>query len=507
MLGGGKTEREEVAVVPTPEWVVGRKVRNRDSREGEITTHLLFDKQVNEVERTHYFRNVYRVENAAGVERASQLSVNYSPERMKLRLHTIQVFREGELSDRTSQGEFQTIQRELDLEQSLVFHGELTLLKVLYDIRVGDVIDFSYSLEMVNERYRDHFWDLFLTQFSYSRGKHFYSLLTNREESLRFGADHGVAEAERSEENGFVRLSWEFDLQEPVAIDDGMPRGHNPFQTLEFSTMPDYGPIVASESGSWQKDDSFSWPEMESLLRFSEGADEVEKIETAISWVMDHIRYQGIAIGELAVVPAPVTEVLERRFGDCKEKSALLVKILRALGHQAWPALVSSEQRWRIAERLPSPSVFDHAIVCLEFNGALHWIDATNPYVSRKIGRFRKSDFGYALLLDQKSASLVEMEKWQPEDFRITTETVARIREGDFGGRLDYSLEATGLAAEKLKYLIELEGKALLEESLLNQLRERFADIEFEAGVEVTECSWEKVCLFLSSKVASPHLL
>jgi len=78
------------------------------------------------------------------------------------------------------------------------------------------------------------------------------------------------------------------------------------------------------------------------------------------------------------------------------------------------------------------------------------------------------------------------------------------VNETDFGGTLDHTLKASGLAAEHWKGMLEVKGIKSLEESLLNELREFFPGIEFEGRVEVVEDSYESFVLRYKAK--GPHL-
>ena len=45
---------------------------------------------------------------------------------------------------------------------------------------------------------------------------------------------------------------------------------------------------------------------------------------------------------------------MERRFGDCKDKTLLLLSLLDALGIEAYPALVNTDVQRGIRQQAPS---------------------------------------------------------------------------------------------------------------------------------------------------------
>ena len=88
------------------------------------------------------------------------------------------------------------------------------------------------------------------------------------------------------------------------------------------------------------------------------------------------VRYTSLAFGESAIVPAACDKTLTRRFGDCKDQSALLVAMLRAAGHAAHVALVHSGESSDVPAEHPAINHFNHAIVCVAGQPPL-WIDPT----------------------------------------------------------------------------------------------------------------------------------
>ena len=127
----------------------------------------------------------------------------------------------------------------------------------------------------------------------------------------------------------------------------------------------------------------------------------------ALRFVQSDIRYVSISIGTNSHRPYAPAVVLHRRYGDCKDKSALLVTILRDLGINAKPVLVSVSYRKGFGDWLPSPKLFDHAIVRVELDGRQYWLDPTALQNAKNI-----ETFGYlhgekdVLVVDSSSVDL-----------------------------------------------------------------------------------------------------
>ncbi len=105
-----------------------------------------------------------------------------------------------------------------------------------------------------------------------------------------------------------------------------------------------------------------------------------DKVKAVLAWLRRNIRYTGLELGESAWVPSTSAQVLERKFGDCKDLALLTVAMLRSVGVDADVALVRSSGL-DVSPEIPGLSPFDHAIVHLPAAPDL-WLDPTNPFIA-----------------------------------------------------------------------------------------------------------------------------
>jgi hypothetical protein len=86
-----------------------------------------------------------------------------------------------------------------------------------------------------------------------------------------------------------------------------------------------------------------------------------EKAMAISRFVQDGIRYVGVEIGEGRWVPRPAALTLRQRYGDCKDKTALMRALLAAVEIPS-AAVLASTGHGVLAET-PSPWQFNHCIV------------------------------------------------------------------------------------------------------------------------------------------------
>lgn len=90
-----------------------------------------------------------------------------------------------------------------------------------------------------------------------------------------------------------------------------------------------------------------------------------QRLEALLAYLRQKVRYVAVEVGIGGYRPSPPAEVLSRKWGDCKDKSLLLVDLLRQVGIAAYPALILSARDRRIETAFPSPSQFNHLIVAV----------------------------------------------------------------------------------------------------------------------------------------------
>lgn len=151
--------------------------------------------------------------------------------------------------------------------------------------------------------------------------------------------------------------------------------------------------FVAAEAMSWEQLAGWYKPVFESAVsgdpsvvaKSAELAagldDETEVLRAMHEFVSKQVRYVGLEHGSWAYRPHDTATTLARRYGDCKDKSALLVDLLRQQGIDMSPVLVATTRKDAGKLVVPSSSYFDHLIVCGELgNGRQYCLDATDPY-------------------------------------------------------------------------------------------------------------------------------
>nr|WP_301003588.1 DUF3857 domain-containing protein [Arsukibacterium sp.] len=389
------------------------------------------------------------ITSSKGLEQAGQISIYFDPGYQQVALHQLNIIRDGNTINRYPQARLSLVQTEHELEK-LLYHGETALNIVLPDLRVGDIVQYSYSLTGSNPVFADRFNTSQRLNWTVPLQQQHWRLLWQKPEPLVYQFSKNTMPLQISKTAESVSYTLVQQNVAPVKHEDDTPDWYSPYNVLSFSNSPHWQDIARWGTELFEPAMATSPAVAAQVARLQRDyATAEQQIAAALQFVQTEIRYLGIELGESSHKPASAGQVLQQRYGDCKDKSVLLVSILRQLGLDAVPVLVNTELSTTIAERLPSAGVFDHAIVKLAFNDKNYWLDPTRSFQAGSLGSVYQPNYGYALELTPTVTELTSMsaatehtEVLINEQFRLAE---ALTRPAEYQVRTVYS----GLDAER----------------------------------------------------------
>lgn len=454
---------------PAPGWVQVQGLDLRRETPAGATggaDYLLTDLQVrHEPGREQaYSRYATRVLDASGLGEVANIEIVFDPAYQVLTLHAIDVVRDGRRLPRLAGAKVELLQREQELE-ARIFDGRMTAAVFLTDVRVGDVVDYSFTVEGGNPVFKGAVFGGVYTQWSVPVAHDHNRLLLAPGLSVQTRSAHGAVEPRvRVLADGYREYTWEQRDVPGVPGEADVPGWFDERPQIQWSQYRDWGEVV-----DWARP-LYAVParlgreleaEIDRIAR--EAGTPEERLMAALRFVQSEVRYLGVEVGINSHAPSPPDQVLARRFGDCKDKTVLLLAMLDRLGIEAAPALVHTERRRGNADRLPGPTAFDHVLVRAELDGRVAWVDPTRDPQPGGLDDIHQPDFGLALVVAPGSKALVPMRSpdWQPPLREVHFSIDAR--EGvDAPAALEVRTVARGLAAEHLRAQLASKGSAQL---------------------------------------------
>ncbi|HRQ65068.1 MAG TPA: DUF3857 domain-containing protein [Xanthomonadaceae bacterium] len=374
--------------------------------------YLLSDAQVR-IEgdsRVIFVRHASTAVNRNGVESIANIAIDFAPEYQRLTLHAIDVIRDGQRRSRLDAGQIRLLQRAQDLDR-LVFDSSVTASIFLDDVQVGDVVDYAFSIRGANPVFQGRHFGRFALQWSVPVLHDRSRLLVPLGRAIRIEHRNTELRPRQSERDGFLDYRWEQHDVAGKAIESDAPGWYQPRSSIQWTEFRDWN-AVARWAARLYGPRSAQSPLAAQVAAdiAARHASSKEQLLAALRFVQSEIRYLSMQIGEGSHAPHPPDLVLERRFGDCKDKTLLLLTLLDLLGIEARGALVHTQLGEGIADWLPSPGAFDHVMVQARIDGERYWLDPTRPPQGSSLDRLVQPDFGVALLIDPASQALTPMQ-------------------------------------------------------------------------------------------------
>lgn len=112
---------------------------------------------------------------------------------------------------------------------------------------------------------------------------------------------------------------------------------------------------------------------------------ELEKVRAIYYWVQENIKYIAFEYALGGFVPREANEVFQKKYGDCKDNTSLLFKMLEIAGikgHLAWIGTRSIPYSY---SDVPTPSVDNHMVLYYEYEGKPYFLDATGRFIPMEL--------------------------------------------------------------------------------------------------------------------------
>jgi len=215
-----------------------------------------------------------------------------------------------------------------------------------------------------------------------------------------------------------------------------------------------------------------------------------EFVLRATRFVQDEIRYVAVEVGMSRRRPTDPEVVMRRRYGDCKDKAALLTSMLLLGRVSARPVLVSTNHGRSLDGWAASPLAFDHAIVLARLgDGDPLFIDPTLTLQGGGLERMQYSMFDRVLELDPATTALRKTKREPAEEPSPLVRDEFHVATPETSGPtlLDSTRVYRGFLADAMRATVRAMTKEQLRRANLNRYAQDYPGIVDVGDVEVTD--------------------
>ena len=410
---------ELYAIDSVPDWVIERTLTKEkvtsEQYSGSPFYYLLvdFQEKLSADKFESYFRAVEKVNDSSRIEDASLISREFSQENERIIFNFCKIIRGEEEIDVLDEENIRTFQRETSLEQHIT-NGKMTFSLSIDDLRVGDILDYSYTIEeiagshpLIGKFYIANYWLNWVCPVI-SQYVRLINLSSNKLTLQLCKTVNYNTKMETSEIAPSETKEFSFSNLNRSNIDKNSPNWITA-DYLNISTKDTWQGVSKYLYDFYLTKETFDSINLESVEGLSLFGEKKKDIISIVRFVQDQIRYKGENKGIYSHTPKKPSITLKKRSGDCKDKSNLLLALLKCIDVEATLLLVNSTAGRVLPEKSASPYQFDHMIVEVAYDKKKYYFDPTIQKQRGDLGHTVDFFYGWGLPVNKRGSDIINL--------------------------------------------------------------------------------------------------
>ena len=416
----------------------------------DLTVKTVFDNGLG----SEFRQLAVEIHDQEGARRFRTHSFQYDPDTQHVDVRLMRVYRK----DGRELESVRTYETQLGEPWYRLYYDTRAVQIVFPNLEPGDVVEVRYRVDDVAHRnlFADYFGDMHLWQDYVPVASKRYVLITptSREIFTNEMGDTKVQHARQT--SGDQRIDdYVWNDVPPLRAEDGMPG------------MTEISPYLhVSTYRSWQDVGRWYWGLIHDQLYADQAlkrtvaelvADKKnlrDKVVAVHDWVVNHTRYVGLEFGIHGFLPYRVPLIVQRGFGDCKDKASLMYTMLREAGVDARIVLLRTRRNGAIRTSPASLAVFDHAITYVPELDM--YLDGTAEHSGT--AELPSEDQGVTVLLVGPQSAELRVTPVLPAASSVRTRQLTVALENDGSARVEGHEEVVGSDAAGYRQYYEAEG-------------------------------------------------
>ena len=201
-----------------------------------------------------------------------------------------------------------------------------------------------------------------------------FTLVIPKGMTLKYKMINGEYAPEITEEAKNIMYRWKLKNLPPIVKEPYMPNIKEIVPHLIYSSFDSW-----DELGQWFANKFYKCIEANKEIRakveeLARNQTSEEAIRNIFLYVLNQYRDVELDLGAAGYTPNKVSLVYHVKYGDCRDKAALLVSMLREAGMEAFPALIN-RSGVTVVKEVPSPKSFDDIIVAIKEDTIYYFLD------------------------------------------------------------------------------------------------------------------------------------
>lgn len=381
LVAGHAAADDKLTYAPAGDWVKPIVIPKPDPALSDIPLQFLAsDTQVHFGADGDSTYNEYalRVQTTQGLQSA-QSFVTWNPDYDTVTINKAQIIRGDQIIDLLKSQTYTIARRETNMQRSML-DGMLTGILQPEGLQVGDIVDYGITVRRHDPVFADHSETVVLMAPQVKIGHARMRVTWDKDKAIRYRQSDDLPSPKISTTAAGGEYVVEADNLTAAKAPDEAPDRYSQLGYAEFSQFASWKDISRLMAPYYDKAATLadaSLLKAETAKIRAASSDPKVQAAAALNLVETSVRYLFLGMNQGGYIPADADVTWQRRFGDCKGKTALLLALLHDLGIKAEPALVSTHAGDGLDGHLPVMELFDHVIVRAEIDGKVYWLDST----------------------------------------------------------------------------------------------------------------------------------
>ena len=421
---------------------------------------------------TKYMDLAIKIETPQQLTQLGTLNAQWLPDKGDLIVHRAALVRDGAEIDLLETARFTVLRREQQLEERTLT-GLLTATMPVAGARVGDILRLSYSVSQSDKALAGFVQEVNAVPYMpITPGIGRLRMSWPEGQQVKVSAGPRFALPEPTTRSGYRQVEVVVPRSKPEEMPgDAPPRYHGP-TLLQMTSFAEWAQVSQTMAPLYDTSTAIApeGPIAAEVARIAAASsDPKTRAAAALNLVQDRIAYFANGLDGGNYVPQTAVDTWEMRYGDCKAKTLLLIAMLRELGIESEPVMVSTSFGDSVFERLPMPGAFDHVLVRARIDGRDLWLDGTG--LGSSVEQLEDvPPFKWALPVRSEGAELMRLADVAPATpTSIVANTIDLSAGIDFPALFELSASYSGQRAAMLQQLEKLPDSKERDE-ILDQL-------------------------------------
>jgi hypothetical protein len=257
------------------------------------------------------------------------------------------------------------ITRDAEARGNVYTRDQKQIVVIFPDLAVGDTVVLTWRLTRSGDTFSGHYSQVHIFPRQLSLGTSQVQIIAPKEAYLNISNQGLGFETDTKELDGARVTTVTHHPGAKVADEAGAVSALDREPMLFVSTFRDYEALA---NAYWKEaaPKAEVTPALRALAQqiVQNIAGKREQAEAISTWVKRNVRYVAVYLGPGRVVPNSAEDVLQSRYGDCKDHATLMMALLSAAGIESEQVLIQAGNAYTLPST-PVIAAFSHVIIYL----------------------------------------------------------------------------------------------------------------------------------------------